>query len=210
MSCICLIPSIRDSATLANAVTSAEQDGWKTEVCFDPRRFGASKTREALLNRSFVNPEIQFLRYLDDDDLLLPHREAIQQAFDSDPSVELIYTDAIMNMPSGVQHRLSHTGDPYEDVLQVHPWSWVIRTSAARRIKDTFAYFWDYDRPYREGSYVWLKLLQGRVKMRYLPVLGYQYNKSFNPSCISQHPEFVQATKALVEELKNRPAQTQG
>jgi hypothetical protein len=199
---VCLIPSIRDSKA------SAEADGWRTDILVDDRDWGPSRIRESLLNRVFADPSIKFLRYLDDDDLLLPHQEIVQQFFESNPTVDLVYTDAVMNMPSGVQHRLTYSGDPYEDLMLVHPWSWIIRTNVARRIKDTFGYFWDYNRNYREGSYLWLRLLQGRVKMHYLPTLGYQYNKSFNPNCISQHPGFSMATKALLEDLRKHPAQT--
>ena len=203
-----MIPYVKESDSLTAAILSASKDGWNVETFHDSRRAGQNKSREALLNRAYIDDSIKFIRYLDDDDLLLPHMAQVAEVF-KDLSVEVVYTNAVIAMPSGTKHELTYTGNPFDDTMQVHPWIWVARKETLKRVKDVYGTVWDYDRPYREGGYLWLKFIHLGIKMRYLPVPAYQYNKSFDPMRISQHPGFIDASRDLFEELKSHHTQTQ-
>ena len=199
----CLIPSTRDLATVTFADDSACADGWEVMILADVNGHGVHKMRESLLARAMARPATQFIRYLDDDDTLLPHLEAVREAFE-DPKVGIVYTDAVLKLPSGDTHEIRYTGDPRGDLMDIHPWSWVARASVLADIKRIFGYVWNYERQYREGGYCWLQFLMANLNIKHIPVLGYQYHKSFDPSCISQQPEFSREAKNLQRELERR------
>jgi hypothetical protein len=180
---------------------SAEADGWYVESKEDTQFHGVCKIREALLNDAFVNPETKFIRYLDDDDILLPHRDKIKEVFDANPDVHIIYMDYIMTTPSGITHNIKYSGNPIEDCLQIHPWSWVARVEALHRVKDVYGYLWDHT-VHREGGNTWLSFLQLNAKILHVPIEAYQYNKSFDPRCVSQQDGSL-STYRLERELKN-------
>jgi hypothetical protein len=69
MSAVCLIPYHRQDKVMA-AIESASQDGWAVETMQDKHFSGVCKVREALLSRAFVDKDTEFIRYLDDDDVL--------------------------------------------------------------------------------------------------------------------------------------------
>ena len=197
----CLVPYTRPK-TLQVAVDSARLDGWDVLTMQDRNRDGVNKIREALLARAFADETIEFIRYLDDDDRLLPHLGQVKKVFEENPKVDIVYLDAVLNMPSGIQHDVNYSGDPLEDAMRVHPWSWVARVSALRDIKRIWGHLWDYSHPCREGNYCWLKFLKSNLVFQHLPIQGYFYNKSFDPVCISQHPSFGVETRKLEQNLQ--------
>ena len=180
----CLIPYHRTDK-IQTAIDSAESDGWFVESYHDKNLAGVCKIRELLMSRAFVNKDTQFIRYLDDDDVLLPHREELIKAFYNNPTVDIIYCDYLMNMPSGAQHHIKYTGNPSDDCLPIHPWAWIARVEALHKVKDVYGYLWDYTTP-REGGHTWINFLQLGARIMHLPIEAYQYNKSFDPYCISQ------------------------
>jgi hypothetical protein len=196
----CLIPYHRTD-TIQEAIESAESDGWYVETKQDTRFAGVCKMREALLNDAFVNPDTRFIRYLDDDDIILPHKHVIARAFDSNPDVHIIYTDYLMNMPSGNQLHVNYTGNPIEDCIPIHPWSWIARVEALHKIKDVYGHLWDYTTP-REGGHTWFNFLQLGANIMHIPIEAYQYNKSFDPSRISQQ-QGSNGLSSLEYKLKN-------
>ena len=84
-----------------------------------------ARIKVLLLNRAYISEDIKYIRYLDDDDLLLPHQAQIAKVFEEHPEVDIIYTNYNMSMPSGVVHPVSHIGNPIDDLMNLHPWSWV-------------------------------------------------------------------------------------
>ena len=198
----CLIPYYRLN-TVQKAITSALDDGWYVESMMDSKQDGVHKIREALLNRAFVSPETKFVRYLDDDDVLLPHKAKIKDIFNTNPNIDIVYTDYILKTPLGFTHHPKQSGDIIKDCMTIHPWSWVARIEVLHKIKDIYGFVWDYNRPCREGGYTWLKFLSLHFSMLYVPIEAYQYNKSSDPSCISNHPEFATETIKLEQELKH-------
>jgi glycosyltransferase involved in cell wall biosynthesis len=201
MSYACLVPFYRLD-TVSKAIDSAINDGWKVETMEDKNYYGVCKMREALLNRAFVNKDIKFVRYLDDDDVLLPHLDLIKSVFDSNPDIDLIYTDYVVNTSVKKQHHITFLGDPLKDCISVHPWSWIARVEALHKIKDIYGNLWNYEKPCREGTYCWINFLKAKLKMLYVPVKAYQYNISFGPNCISQHPYFGRETLNVVNIIK--------
>ena len=91
----------------------------------DRDRVGQNKIREALLNRAFASSDIKYIRYLDDDDTLLPHLEQVKAAFESDPSIDVIYTHHEVALPDGRLLNSQYSGYEREDLLLIHPWSWI-------------------------------------------------------------------------------------
>jgi len=197
----CLIPYTRPDV-VQTSIDAAKADGYTVLTYQDVNLNGANKSREVLLNRAFADESITHIRYADDDDILLPHLEVINEAFSSDPSLDVIYCDANMVMPSGIVHPLKYSGNPLNDTMNVHPWVWIAKKRILADIKRVYGYLWDYDRPCREGGYAWIKLLQSGCNIKHLEVIAYQYNKSFSPDCISQHPEFAKETKRLARILE--------
>ena len=183
MSSVCLIPYHRLN-TVSKAIESATKDGWIVETMQDKEFHGVCKMREALLNRAFINKEVKFIRYLDDDDILLPHREKIEEIFNSHPEVHIIYTDYIAKLPSGTIHHLKFTGNPKEDCIAIHPWSWIARTEVLHKVKDVYGYLWNYNVG-REGGHTWFNFLQLGANILHVPIEAIQYNKSFESDCIS-------------------------
>jgi hypothetical protein len=194
----CLIPFTRNC--VSNAVKSADDDGWKT-LALSGKEWGVHKTREALLNRAFADPEVKFIRYLDDDDILLPHLAEVKTAF-KNPEIDLVYLDYRLNLPSKNQISVSYKGDPLQDCMQIHPWSWVARKEVLFEVKRIYGWLWDYDRPCREGGFTWLKFLNSSLRMQHLSMEAYQWNKSFSPNCISQHPAFREESDRLYAKIQ--------
>lgn len=202
----CLIPYHRTD-TINDAIMSAKSDGWYVEIKEDKQFHGVCKMREALLNDAFVNPETKFIRYLDDDDILLPHRDKIKEVFDTNPNVQIVYMDYVMKMPSGNELHIKYTGNPIEDCIPIHPWSWVARVEALHRVTDVYGYLWDYTVP-REGGNTWFNFLQLNANILHVPIEAYQYNKNFDQRCESQQSGLLGLTR-LEWKLKNLKARIQ-
>ena len=202
MSFACLIPYYRLNK-VQNAIKSATDDGWIVESMEDKEFHGVNKIREALLNRAFINKDIEYIRYLDDDDLLLPHLNLIKPIFEANPDIDLIYTSYIMNTPMGARHHITFSGDPLNDCISVHPWSWIARVEALHKVKDIYGYLWNYEKPCREGTYCWINFINTGLKMMYVPIETYEWNKSLDPNCISNHPYFGRETQNVMRIIKN-------
>ena len=111
MSCACLIPYYRlDKVQVA--INSAVKDGWQVEAMQDKEFHGVCKIREALLNRTFVDKDIKFIRYLDDDDILLPHRKKVLEIFNANPKVDIVYMNYLAIMPNKTKHNIKFSGNP--------------------------------------------------------------------------------------------------
>lgn len=200
----CLITATKPSSLLDAAIDSCKKDSWLYDIYIDSAFNGPHKSREALLNKTYSDSKIQYIRYLDYDDTLLPHQYEMERIFSQFPDTDIIYTNAIMKMPSGISHIINYTGDPATDILAIHPWSWVAKKEALERIKTIYGYVWNYDVTYREGGYLWLKFIEAGLNIKYVPISAYQYNKTFNSSCISQQPGFSIATKEFIQVLKGK------
>jgi hypothetical protein len=195
----CLIPYTRRDK-VPDAIKSANDDNWYVEILADSNQDGVHKIRETLLNRALASPDIKFIRYLDDDDILLPHREAIKEVFNKNPEIDIVYTNYIIKTPYAT-HYPKYSGNSLEDAILIHPWSWIAKADALRRVKNYCGYLWDYDRICREGGNTWLKFIEINLNIYHLDIKAYQYNKSFDPNCISNHPQFGIETQKLEERI---------
>jgi hypothetical protein len=126
----CLIPAVQDSPALRRAQASCLSDGWDVFTHFDPTRRGEQAAREAAFDTWALFDPVQFIRYLDDDDLLLPHRQQVQEVFRADPTVDVVYLDYLTRVPGEADRTTGFTGVAAEAIMTVHPWVWVARKSA--------------------------------------------------------------------------------
>lgn len=201
MSYACLIPYHREDK-IQNAIQSAEQDGWIVETIKDRDRVGQSKMREALLNRAFADPKIKYIRYLDDDDTLLPHLEHVSEVFNRYPLLDVIYTNYEILLPDGRLLNSKYSGYPNEDLLMIHPWSWIAKKESLRKIKNIDCQLWNYSYLCSEGGYCWLQFIQHHLNIRFEPVNAYHYNKSYDSDCVSAHPYFERERQKLISKFQ--------
>ena len=169
------------------AVASARNDGWEPIVLEDVERRGAVTSRNTLLD--LVDPEgPTLIRYMDDDDELLPHRQVVIDAFKMDQSLDIVYTDNVVSsMRSPGAYVMNHLwGDPVRDLLRVNPWTWVARLDTLTRMQKRNGFVWDPADSCMEGLTCWLRFLEAGLVIRHLPVEAYRYNRDRFVECITQ------------------------
>ena len=187
---VCLMP-ITNPGVANRAIKSAESDGWKVITLEDKNKEGASVTREKLLNIA-LKENVDIIRYLDDDDTLLPHLKNIDFGDE-----DIIYTD---NYCNDYLNKLS--GNPKVDILKISPWSWIAKASSLKKIKDLQGYVWDKSILHVEGYWCWYGFLKYNLKFKYLPITAYQYNKvSYRSQSNNKNHEIYILYNKLKEEL---------
>jgi hypothetical protein len=198
MKCVCLIPSTRPDL-LPDAVASAEADGWDVIVETDPNRTGASATRNRLLDRAFQEG-YDLIRYSDDDDILLPHREAILPLFAE--GTDVVYTD----------YRLIEHGHPRSMAMFSNPrwailnppdcWGWIATADALKQVVKRTGELWS-PALLAEGFFVFLELFRAGLKIQHCAIQAYEYRRvegrlhSFNDGGIwlARYRQEVEETK---------------
>ena len=198
--CVCLIPTTRPSA-VGDAVRSAEADGWEVVVLEDVDREGVSVMRERLLDA--IQDPGTLVRYCDDDDELLPHREAVLSVFEGSPGTDVAYTEHLTasRLQPGRAFKSHLAGNPRADALRVHPWSWVARIDALWGIQAHWGSVWDPRLPIREGGFCWLRFLQQGLRIHHIPLAAYRYNANRFPESLAGHPEFAHYSRILAKQL---------
>lgn len=196
MNCVCLIPTTRPKAVKL-AVKAAKADGWKTVVLADTDHEGPGVTREKLL--AGLKGDV-LVRYCDDDDTLLPHREAALKVF-TETAVDVVYFnhETSSTQVPGTYLTNPFTGDPRKDARLVHPWSWVARLSALRAVQARLGFVWDPSIPIREGGHTWLNFIETGLVIQHLPLVAYRYNVADG---YHLHPEFPTYTDSLTKRLR--------
>lgn len=168
MKNICLIPVTRPSIA-NNAIKSAESDGWSVITLEDKEKNGPHIIREKLLNIA-LKEKASIIRYMDDDDILLPHLQKLN--FENN---DIIYIDhKIVNNKNSEIIILS--GNPECDALSIHPWSWIAKANSLNKIKELNSYLWNPQKPHREGGWCWFNFLQANLKIKHLRTIAYQWN----------------------------------
>ena len=197
-----LVPTIDNtSESFKLAISSITSDGWNVEYLVDVDRNGPGCTKNILSNNAIKDTDVEFIRFADDD-ILLPHRLNVLEAFTNNPEIDVVCLNYDMKLPSGTIHHIECSGDPIQDTMIVGPWNWVIRKSALCKIIDTYGNVWN-NFNYREGGYLWLRFIRLGLKIHYLGISSYRYTKSFSMNNRSNHPEFYLAGDALLEEVKS-------
>jgi hypothetical protein len=167
MKTYCLIPVIRPHL-VGNAIKSAVDNDFSVIAEIDYKE-DVNKTRTSLLQQALCRDDCTHIRFLDDDDTLLPHNEFINDKAD------IFYFNFIIN--SGIKLEINYTGVPYYDgkIIGVHPWVWVAKKDFL--IKMMSVYNNDVWAEHCEGSYFWLKMLKLKPKIKHIPVCVYVWNK---------------------------------
>lgn len=176
----CLIPITREESA-KQAILSAEQDGWKVRTINDLNREGANTIRERLLDLA-LSEKATLIRYLDDDDLLLPHLKEIKIIFQNNPELDIIYTNY-----SIYKEQFKLTGNLLIDTIQIAPWSWIARASSVAQIKKPI---WDKTKICRQGGWCWLNFLNSNLKIQHYPINAYNWQRHLFKDCIINNPNY--------------------
>jgi hypothetical protein len=162
-------------ATLERAVRSA-QSAYTVVVRHDESGHGPQAARNWLLDEA-ARMGAEFIRYGDDDDLCLPAKLGGGDA-------DVVYFDYLRY---GEVVRLG--ADPVQAMFRgVTPWCWAARVDALTGA----GLRWDESRPCRQGSWMWLAMLQAGLRFSYAPVIAYE---KVAPGAISSKPEFAEASR---------------
>jgi len=189
MKCVCLIPTI-NRPSLINSKVSALHDGWK--VITQNGYNNVNIAREILFEKA-INSNADIIRYCDDDDLILPHKQEILSEISN---CDIIYTN-ILICNKNITKGFKLTGNPYKDKYNIFPVSWIARTESLLKIKEKFDYLWNPEIQCREGGWIWYNFLQSNLKIKHLAIYSYLYNQSDNG--LHKHPDFEKQSKLLHE-----------
>jgi hypothetical protein len=181
---LCLIPCTRPDK-INKAVKSAEQDGWNTIVIEDFDHNGMNVTREKLLDKAF-NLNSSYIRFLDDDDILLPHLNEIKSNFQD---IDIIYTNYFIN-----DKQISLSGHSFNDTLSMVSCNWIAKTETLERLRQQVGFINNPKILCRSGGWVWYLFLLHQLKIKHIRINSHIYNKT-NSNCVSSHPDFEKQTK---------------
>ena len=172
MKSVCLIPYIKPDL-LPQAVASAEADGWDVLTQEDPNREGASATRNKLLTRA-LEAGYELIRYADDDDIVLPHRERILPAFEA--GADVVYTNYVM-VEQGLPRLMAMFANPRWAITNPPDcWGWIATADALKRVQAQSGDLWPLI-PLAEGFFVFLKLFRAELNIQHVPVQAYEYRR---------------------------------
>jgi hypothetical protein len=191
---ICLIPFTR-LHTVQTAIDSAENNKWNVITLHDKDLKGMNVSREQLLNTAFTT-EAKLIRYLDDDDILLPHLEQVQNIFEQYKSIDIVYTNFIINTDL-----IKLTGDPKKDAENTAPWMWIAKKETLEQVQRHYGYVWDQRKQCRTGGWCWYNFLKAKLSFKHLSISSYQWNKNSQTNHTSNHPNFDKESKLLHEAL---------
>lgn len=171
MQAACLIPSTRPH-TLPRAVKSARDDGWHVLVIEDTEREGVCLTRNRLLQQAF-DAGYDIVRYLDDDDIILPHLERILPFFEAGSDV--VYTDYRL-LKDGISKPKVMFANPATCVtsLPVDCCGWIATTESLRKVETIYDQLWP-PFPLTEGYHVFLQMFKTGLRIDYCPVKAFEY-----------------------------------
>jgi hypothetical protein len=172
MRAVCLIPSIRPDK-LPTAVESAKSDGWDVLVAEDKNREGVCILRNRLLQQA-LQEGYDLIRYLDDDDILLPHLATVTHLFERGSDV--VYTDYRL-LHNGVSKFKAMFANPSRAVCQVPPdcCGWIATANALRKVSQQLGGDLWPPYPLTEGYHVFLELFKAGLKIEHSPVQAFEY-----------------------------------
>lgn len=195
----CLIPTTgRD--TLRRTVESAYE--WETLTRNDRERRGAGWTRNRLIE-SALKAGAEFIRFADDDDIVVGgNAQTILEPFE-DRTVDLVAFDAVVLCREGQSPLIRPNADP-EALLKKtsYPWNFVARASALERMRAATGVVFREDVPCRLGGWFWLRALQAGLKVSIVPVVGYlhfDWDHSEDTDRLSRLPEYFRESCGLID-----------
>ena len=193
----CLIPITRSSISNV-AIRSAESDGWKVYYLEDLKKEGPNIIRERLLDIA-LKDNVDYIRYLDDDDILLPHKDQIQ--FNDNDCIYMRHIT--FDIHRNTYELAENSGDPLKDAYNIPPWGWVATASALSKIRQRLGYVWNPNQVCcREGGWCWLNFLKSNIKIQYQPIEHYQFSQYEDSKRLSQNPYRIIYCNQLKSELK--------
>lgn len=170
MRAACLIPATRPE-TIAAAEASAKADGWEVLVKWDREHRGVSATRNALFEQA-RDEGFEVVRYVDDDDVVLPHREQAIAALQGE--TDLVYHDFI-EVREGTQTPIYTPRKPAGAIFSPpDAWGWAAKVDALERVRKANGQLWP-EVPIFEGYYLFLELARQGLQMKHIPVMAYEY-----------------------------------
>jgi hypothetical protein len=158
---ICCVPITRGDTFNPSSITA---DGWEILSEVDTDRKGANVTRASLLQKALAQGT-DYIRFADDDDIMLPNSAvAIKELTDCD----VVYFDYQVN---GVPFQFS--GDIVTDLMHgIGPWAFVANAKSLVGI-DLF----DPSLPCIQGEYALLAMLKAGLKIKHVPIQAYNWLK---------------------------------
>jgi glycosyltransferase involved in cell wall biosynthesis len=188
MKPFCLIAST-NRPTLQRTIDSAY--GWEVRVRLDPDRRGAGWSRNRLFE-SALESGAEYVRFADDDDLVVGENQSLLLAPFDDVSVDLVAFDAVIVTKSGLSPLNRPTPDPTTLLRKsAYPWNFVARTSALSRLRGINGKIFREDVPCRLGSWFWLSALKAGLKVKVVPVVGYIHFDHDDSDRLTKHPEYA-------------------
>ena len=182
MMCACLIPVTRKDLA-QTAVEHAEADGWTVFQEHDSERIGVNPMRNALL-KTALDAGADYIRWADDDDIIMPHREAAVAALQD---TDVAYFDFYYSR-YGQTAPYRFSGDIKSDAMDLPaPWAFVARADALRRFTDCNP-LWDLASVYGHGGEAFFKMMQSGLRIRHVPVFAYDWRYAICFPHITQGP----------------------
>ena len=181
--CVCIVPVTRIDS-FNPAAQSIFNDDWTLSYEIDRDRVGANIIRNKLLSQAI---DADYIRFADDDDLVLPHREiAIKELEDCD----VVYFDYILN-----NSKCNFTGSLMTDAfISPAPWAFVAKATALRCITELF----DPNLPTCQGGYAFFNMIKHGLKIKHIKHYAYHWLR--RDDGVNSHPDH----KKLLLKLQNQ------
>lgn len=186
-----LLPSIADNI---------QRDGWGFLYEIDYLKQGPNKIRNSLLNKAIILGAT-YVRFSDDDDLIMPHRERVCEVL-SNPDIDVVYLDFIFDK-NNKQCINPFTGDLYNDVMRCPgPWSFVAKVEALNQFNAVGNELFDPTLPCINGGFAFLKMIKAGLRFKYVPIIAYHWRREFDNNSVNKHPMADKLTKEVRKELE--------
>jgi hypothetical protein len=165
----CLVPLTRIDTFNPLSILA---DGWDLIIEPDSEREGVNKTRNKLFEKA-INAGAEFIRFADDDDIVLPHRQIALNEL-TNPNIDVVYFDYLYDN-KGQVNRYEFSGDLLQDAsYSPPPWTFVVKTKSLNG-KCPF----DQRLPaVREGGYAFFEMIKMGLKFKHMPFPAYHWIKS--------------------------------
>ena len=195
---ICIMPVTR-LELFRDAIEAIENDGWKVLYEIDNKRTGtngASAIRNKLLSQ-IIN-DATYIRFADDDDLMLPNRELAIETLIKNPDIDIVYFDYLLT-ENDTDRVVKFTGDLQKDaIMTIPPWGWVARASSLKRVGEIF----NPKLLAVEGGYAFFRLIKAGMKFKHIPHVAYNWRRGNTSSSLSRHIEVEREWIKLKENIK--------
>jgi hypothetical protein len=181
-----LMPITRpmQSATIHNDCTA---DGWRVLNMMDQLRIGPQAMRNILLTKA-IKAGALYVRFVDDDDRLLPHRELAEKALET---ADVVYFNH-EHIWNGQRTPFKFSGDPRADLIHSPaPWCWVARCDVLAKLHEEQP-LWDTTWAIYHGGPTWIRFLKAGLKIVHIPVPAYEWHRqTLSVSMVPQSREDI-------------------